>query len=50
MFFLAGIIEGVFRQTVQDVTIRYAMALATAGLWLTYFVVVGRAGGTAARP
>ncbi|MBN2494191.1 MAG: stage II sporulation protein M [Deltaproteobacteria bacterium] len=43
MFFVAGIIEGIFRQIVQDVPSRLAMAVATAGLWTVYFLLRGRA-------
>ncbi len=43
MLFFAGLIEGVFRQTVQHDGARYLMALATALLWAAYFGRVGRA-------
>jgi uncharacterized membrane protein SpoIIM required for sporulation len=42
MLFIAGIIEGVFRQTVTSVPARYAVAGTTAVWWLFYFLVVGR--------
>lgn len=42
MFLVAGIVEGVFRQTVTDVTVRYAMAGAQALFWFPYFVFAGR--------
>ena len=42
MLFIAGMIEGIFRQTVTSVPIRYAVAGTTAVWWLFYFLVVGR--------
>lgn len=39
---LAGLIEGVFRQSVQSLPIRYGLAGATATLWAVYFASVGR--------
>jgi len=42
LFFVAGLIEGIFRQTVHDVPIRYGLALATTVAWLAYFLAVGR--------
>jgi uncharacterized membrane protein SpoIIM required for sporulation len=42
MLFVAGLIEGVFRQTVTSVPIRYAVAGATAAWWIYYFGFVGR--------
>lgn len=42
MFFIAGLIEGIFRQTVHDVTARTAMVGATALLWIAYFALAGR--------
>jgi uncharacterized membrane protein SpoIIM required for sporulation len=42
MLFLAGLIEGVFRQTVTSVPIRFAVAGATAAWWIYYFGFVGR--------
>jgi uncharacterized membrane protein SpoIIM required for sporulation len=42
MFVLAGLIEGIFRQTVQDITIRYSVATATAVFWIIYFGWLGR--------
>ena len=44
MLFLAGIIEGVFRQTVLSIPIRYAVAISSAVVWFLYFGVLGRAG------
>ena len=43
MLFIAGLIEGIFRQTVTSVPIRYAVAAATAAWWIYYFGFVGRA-------
>jgi uncharacterized membrane protein SpoIIM required for sporulation len=42
MLLVAGLIEGIFRQTVLDVGTRYAVALATALFWGAYFGLVGR--------
>jgi uncharacterized membrane protein SpoIIM required for sporulation len=42
MLLVAGLIEGIFRQTVLDVGIRYAVALATLLFWAFYFGFVGR--------
>lgn len=42
MLFFAGVIEGVFRQRVQDLGIRYGLALATSIFWMFYFGWVGR--------
>lgn len=42
MLFIAGMIEGIFRQTVQSITIRYMVAAATAAFWIYYFGFVGR--------
>jgi uncharacterized membrane protein SpoIIM required for sporulation len=42
MLFVAGAIEGVFRQLVQDLTTRYLLATTTAVAWAAYFSVAGR--------
>lgn len=42
MFLVAGMIEGIFRQTVQDVGLRWALAAATLAFWTWYFLAVGR--------
>lgn len=42
MLFVAGLIEGVFRQTVTSVPIRIAVASTTAAGWIYYFGFVGR--------
>jgi uncharacterized membrane protein SpoIIM required for sporulation len=43
MFFIAGIIEGGFRQLIAYTPGRYAFAAVTAVLWTCYFVFAGRA-------
>jgi uncharacterized membrane protein SpoIIM required for sporulation len=43
MLFLAGLIEGIFRQTVTSMAVRYTVAILTAVAWTYYFVRVGRA-------
>ncbi len=42
MFFIAALIEGFFRQLVNDLTIRYSVALITGLFWIYYFGWVGR--------
>lgn len=42
MLLIAGTIEGVFRQRVQSVPIRYAVASTTFVLWAAYFIFAGR--------
>lgn len=42
LFFIAGLIEGFFRQLVQDVTVRWALAGLTLVVWTVYFVAAGR--------
>jgi uncharacterized membrane protein SpoIIM required for sporulation len=42
MLFVAGIIEGIFRQTVTDIHVRYAVAGGTALFWTWYFGFCGR--------
>jgi hypothetical protein len=42
MLFIAGLIEGIFRQTVTDINVRYAVAGSTALVWILYFGFVGR--------
>ena len=37
MFFVAGVIEGIFRQTVIDINVRYLVALTTLLGWMLYF-------------
>lgn len=43
MLFIAGLIEGIFRQTVMDLTARYIVAGTTALGWILYFGWCGRA-------
>ncbi|MDR1535219.1 MAG: stage II sporulation protein M [Planctomycetota bacterium] len=42
LLFVAGLIEGGFRQLINDTPGRYAFALMTAALWLYYFARIGR--------
>ena len=42
MFFIAGLIEGIFRQVVQDTGSRYLMAGLTLSFWTAYFLRAGR--------
>ena len=42
MLLVAGLIEGVFRQTVLSVPIRYALAAISLVFWVVYFRTVGR--------
>ncbi len=42
LFFIAGLIEGFFRQLVQDVAVRWALAALTLFFWAVYFVAAGR--------
>lgn len=44
LFFIAGIIEGGFRQLVDNTAGRFAFAAMTAALWYAYFALVGRGG------
>ena len=43
MLFVAGLIEGIFRQTVTSVPVRFTVAGATTAWWIYYFGFVGRA-------
>lgn len=45
MFFIAALIEGLFRQLVQDVVARYLLAGLTAVAWALYIGLVGRRPG-----
>jgi uncharacterized membrane protein SpoIIM required for sporulation len=45
LFFLAGLVEGIFRQLVHSVPIRYAVAGASALLLVAYFALAGRRRG-----
>lgn len=42
LFFIAGLIEGIFRQTVTTLEVRWALATGTALFWLWYFAMCGR--------
>lgn len=42
MFLVAGLIEGFFRQLVQDVTVRWSLAAGTLLFWTWYFLAKGR--------
>jgi uncharacterized membrane protein SpoIIM required for sporulation len=42
MFLLAGLLEGIFRQVVHDVLVRYLVAIASVAFWGVYFVLSGR--------
>jgi uncharacterized membrane protein SpoIIM required for sporulation len=42
LFFVAGLVEGVFRQLVHSVPIRYTVAAAFAAVWAAYFLRAGR--------
>jgi uncharacterized membrane protein SpoIIM required for sporulation len=44
MLFVAGLIEGGFRQLVDTTPARFAVAALTAVLWLAYFMFAGRRG------
>jgi hypothetical protein len=46
LFFIAALIEGLFRQLVQDVDTRTFVLTLTALMWLAYFGLVGRKRGT----
>jgi len=42
MFLVAGLIEGIFRQTVGEAVVRWSVAGGTFLLWSTYFLFAGR--------
>lgn len=42
LFFIAGILEGGFRQLINNTPGRYLFAAATAALWAVYFLRAGR--------
>lgn len=50
LFFAAGLIEGIFRQTVTDREVRWAFACATAVWWAWYFGLCGRGRGPGPTP
>jgi len=45
MFFLAGLVEGIFRQQVHAVPVRWAVAGGSAALWAAYLLLAGRGRG-----
>jgi uncharacterized membrane protein SpoIIM required for sporulation len=45
MFLVAGLIEGFFRQLVQDVAVRWSLATLTLVFWTWYFLAIGREHG-----
>ena len=45
MFFVAGLLEGFFRQLVTDITVRYCVIFATAAFWIVYLGWGGRRRG-----
>lgn len=49
LFLVAGLIEGIFRQTVTDLEVRYLVASSTAAFWVWYFALCGRGRERAAR-
>ena len=42
LFFVAGLLEGGFRQLINNTPGRYLFAIATAALWTAYFLRAGR--------
>jgi hypothetical protein len=42
MLFVAGILEGGFRQLVQSTPLRFAIGWAIAALWVIYFSRCGK--------
>ncbi len=42
LFFVAALVEGIFRQLVHSVPVRYAVALGTAGVLFSYLATSGR--------
>ncbi|HME92576.1 MAG TPA: stage II sporulation protein M [Myxococcaceae bacterium] len=42
MFFVSALIEGLFRQLVHSVPIRYSVASLSAAVWIAYFHLAGR--------
>jgi uncharacterized membrane protein SpoIIM required for sporulation len=42
MLVLAALLEGIFRQAVQDLSQRYAVAAATSLFWIAYLALAGR--------
>jgi len=50
MLFVAGLVEGIFRQLVHAVPVRYAVAAAFAAVWAAYFTRAGRDRPAPGRP
>jgi uncharacterized membrane protein SpoIIM required for sporulation len=42
LFFVAALVEGLFRQLVHSVPVRYGVVAATTALWAAYFLAAGR--------
>ena len=42
MLLVAGIVEGIFRQVVQSIPLRYLLAVTFTVLWTAYFCMAGR--------
>jgi uncharacterized membrane protein SpoIIM required for sporulation len=42
MFLIAGLIEGIFRQRVHSLMLRWLVTFATSALWIAYFIFTGR--------
>ena len=42
MFFVAALIEGIFRQVEQRLVVRYLMIAFTGAAWTAYFCLAGR--------
>jgi uncharacterized membrane protein SpoIIM required for sporulation len=45
MFLAAALLEGYFRNLVHSVEVRWSVAAASLGLWVSYFLVIGRRSG-----
>lgn len=50
MLFIAGLLEGFFRQLVTDIVVRYAVAGSTLLFWILYFGFAGRQDPAEAEP
>ena len=42
MLFVAGILEGGFRQLIQSTPLRFAIGLTIGALWIAYYSLCGR--------
>jgi uncharacterized membrane protein SpoIIM required for sporulation len=49
LFFIAGLIEGIMRQTVTMLEVRWAVAAGSALFWIWYFAMCGRGAEARAR-